>query len=143
MDRHTWANSSQLRSKNTLASGNAGDEKNLHPSGRKFIFLIDFPEIFSFLLLFFLILVFVCFLVWCFLKLRMYILIHIRLCGQMNDKKFSSGRFPETRLLFFWPEGPKFYVYLTNRVKWSISWDKVKTMVKEIRDYNLSFKHIT
>ena len=30
-------------------SGNAGDEKNLHPGGRKF-FLIDFPEIFSFLL---------------------------------------------------------------------------------------------
>ena len=34
----------------TLVSGNAGKEENLHPGGRKFIFLIDFPEKFSFLL---------------------------------------------------------------------------------------------
>ena len=31
-----------------LVSGNAGDEKNLHPGRSKFIFLIDFPEIFFF-----------------------------------------------------------------------------------------------
>ena len=37
------------RAKKILVSGNAGDEKNLHPGCRKFIFLIDFPEIFSFL----------------------------------------------------------------------------------------------
>ena len=37
------------KKKKTLVSGNAGDEKNLHPGSRKFIFLIDFPEIFSFL----------------------------------------------------------------------------------------------
>ena len=28
----------QAKKKNTLVSGNAGDEKNLHPGGRKFIF---------------------------------------------------------------------------------------------------------
>ena len=33
----------------TLVFGNAGDEKNFHPDGRKFIFLIDFPEVLSFL----------------------------------------------------------------------------------------------
>ena len=35
---------------NTLVSGNAGDEKNLYPGGRKFILLIKFPEILSFIL---------------------------------------------------------------------------------------------
>ena len=40
-----------LRQKKTnLISGNAVDAKNLHPGSRKFIFSIDFPEIFSFLL---------------------------------------------------------------------------------------------
>ena len=38
-----------IRQKKPLVSGNAGDKKNLHPGGRKF-FLIDFPQIFSFLL---------------------------------------------------------------------------------------------
>ena len=37
------------KKKKSVVSGNAGDEKNLHPGSRKFIFLIDFPEIFSFL----------------------------------------------------------------------------------------------
>ena len=40
----------KAKKKNTLVSGNAGDEKNLHPGGRKFIFLIDFLDIFHFLL---------------------------------------------------------------------------------------------
>ena len=35
--------------KYTIVSGYAGDEKNFHPGGRKFIILIDFPEISSFL----------------------------------------------------------------------------------------------
>ena len=35
---------------NTVVSGNADDEKNLHQGGRKFIFVINFPDIFSFLL---------------------------------------------------------------------------------------------
>ena len=36
----------EAKKKNTLVSGNPGDEKNLHPGGRKFIYflisLIDF-----------------------------------------------------------------------------------------------------
>ena len=43
---------------------------------------------------------FFCFFV-CFLKLKLYILIQIRLCGRVSDKKFSLGRFPETKLLSF------------------------------------------
>ena len=35
---------------NIVVSGNADDEKNLHQGGRKFIFVINFPDIFSFLL---------------------------------------------------------------------------------------------
>ena len=36
--------------KNTLVSGNVCDKKNLHPGDHKLFFLIDFREIFSFLL---------------------------------------------------------------------------------------------
>ena len=57
---------SKAKKNNTLVSGNAGDEKNIHPDGRNF-FQIFLPEIFSFLhlfLLLFLILVFCCY---CFL----------------------------------------------------------------------------
>ena len=32
----------QFKKKNTLVSGNADDEKNLHPGGRKFIFFNQF-----------------------------------------------------------------------------------------------------
>ena len=39
-----------LSQKNTLVSGNADDEKNPHPGHRKFIFLIAYPKILSFLL---------------------------------------------------------------------------------------------
>ena len=35
---------------NIVVSGNADDEKNLHQGGRKFIFVINFHDIFSFLL---------------------------------------------------------------------------------------------
>ena len=53
---------------------------------------------FAFFVLFF----FACFFV--FLKLKTYILVNIRLCRRVNVKKFTPGRFPETRLLF-WPHG--------------------------------------
>ena len=43
--------------KNTLVSGNAGDEKNLHPGGRNVFFLIDVPEIFYFLFIFYFLIV--------------------------------------------------------------------------------------
>ena len=36
----------------------------------------------------------------CFLKLKIYILIHSGPCRQVSDKYFSPGQFPGTRLLF-------------------------------------------
>ena len=67
-------NRSVFRPKNTFISENAGDEKNLHPGGRKFIFLIDFPEIFSFLFyfiyLFFLLFSYSCFFACLFLEIK-------------------------------------------------------------------------
>ena len=39
--------------------------------------------------------------VYCFFKLKMYNLIHIRLSGRVSDKKIVTRWFPETRLLFF------------------------------------------
>ena len=38
------------KEKKKLVSRNAGEKKNLHPGGRKIIFLINFTEIFSCLL---------------------------------------------------------------------------------------------
>ena len=37
----------KAKKKNTLVSGNAGDEKNLHPSGFTFVFLINVIEFFK------------------------------------------------------------------------------------------------
>ena len=91
--------------KTTLVSGNANDEKNLHPDGPKFIFFNRYPRyiLFSFLVSFaffcILIVFFFCLFVY-FLKLKIYILIHILLCGRVSDIKFSPDRFPETRVLF-------------------------------------------
>ena len=60
-----------------------GDKKNLHPGGRKFIFLIDFREI------------------WYFLKVKTYIImIHIRLCGRLSDKKFHPADFRKQDYFF-------------------------------------------
>ena len=66
------------------------------------VFLIDFPEIFFFLLSFaFFDFCFFCLLVCCFLKLKMYILIHIRLSGWVND--FHPADFRKENYFFFWP----------------------------------------
>ena len=63
-------------------------------------FLIDFPEIF-FLFLFSFAFFYPCFLfVACFLKLKIYILIHIDYASGSVIKNFSPSRFPDTRLLF-------------------------------------------
>ena len=43
-DNLTAFTSCKSKKKYTLVSGNAGDEKNLHPGGRKFIFLINFID---------------------------------------------------------------------------------------------------
>ena len=95
-DRKSFHNVIEPRPK--IYSGNAGDEKNLHPGGRKFIFLTDFPEILPLLLLFFL--VFFGLFARCFLKLKMNILIHIRHCGRIKScKKFTDFRKQD---YFFW-----------------------------------------
>ena len=49
----------------TLVSGNPDDDKNLNLGGRKFVFLIDFPELFSFFLVSFASFVFLFFLLVC------------------------------------------------------------------------------
>ena len=67
-----------------------------------FIF-IDFSEIFSSLfkfLLLFCILVSFCLFVSCFLKLKMYIMIHNQLWGRLSDKKFFTRPISGNRLLF-------------------------------------------
>ena len=88
---------------NTLVSGNAGDKKNLHPGGHKFGFLSRFSGdiIFSSLVYFaFLILVFLLLFVWCFLNLKMYILMHILLCGRVSDS-FHLADFRKQDYFFF------------------------------------------
>ena len=40
-------NPNKAKKRNTLASGNEGDEKNLYPSGRNFFFLINLIEFFK------------------------------------------------------------------------------------------------
>ena len=78
------------KKKKNLVSGNAGDEKNLHSGGRKLIFLNRFfgdillSSLVSFAFFVFCFFVFFCLLV-CFLKLKTYILIHIRLCGLVSN----------------------------------------------------------
>ena len=80
----------------TLISGHAGEEKNLHPGGRKFVIWAIFRRysifFFSFLSFLYSFFVFVFFLLICFLKLKMYILIHIRLCGRVSDKSLPPPR---------------------------------------------------
>ena len=86
-----------------LVSGNAGDEKNLHPGGLKFIFRFSRDILFSssFSLLFCVLVLF--FLLVCFLTLSICILIHIWLCGWMSDKKFFPRSISRNKTTFFWP----------------------------------------
>ena len=98
-----WAK--KKKKKNTLVSGNAGDKKNLHTGARRFFlsifqrYYLFFSFFCFFVFLFFFLFSFLFLLVW-FLKLKINILIHIRLCGGWVIKKISPGRFPEIRLLF-------------------------------------------
>ena len=53
-----------------------------------------------------------CFLIWfvcCFLKLIMYILLHIRLCGRMSHKRYFTQPISGNKNTFFWP----YIVYCT------------------------------
>ena len=92
---------------NALVFENASDEKNLHPGGRKFFCnpfsgytlfcsLVSFA-FFVFLFFFF---VFFCLFV-CFLKIKIYIPIQIRLCGRMNDKKNFTRPISGSKITFF------------------------------------------
>ena len=89
--------------KKTLVSGNAGGEKKFHPGDSKFIFLVNFPEIFFFFYRFFCFFVFFVFfsLFVCFLKLNINILIHILLCGEVNYKKMFIWLISENKAAFF------------------------------------------
>ena len=105
--RH-W-NCAKLRPKaknNILVSRNAGDEKNLHQGGRKSMFLNPFfgDILFSFVLsLAFFVFFFFCLLVY-YLKMKIYILIHIRLCGWVSNKKHFTRPISGKKTTFFWPE---------------------------------------
>ena len=91
----------------TLVSGNAVDEKKSSPewmqtSFFKSIFLrFLFSSLVCFACFAFLILVFFCLFVWCFLKLKMYILIHIWICGRVSDKKISTWPISGNKTSFF------------------------------------------
>ena len=82
-------------------------EKNLHLGSHKFIFLnrfsgdILFSSLVSFaFFVFFSFFFFFC-LFACFLKLKMYVLIHIQLCGQVSDKKFFTWLISGNKTTFF------------------------------------------
>ena len=101
---------------NALVFENVGDEKNHHPGGRNFFCnpfsgyilfcsLVSFAY-FVFLLflfiLFYFILFYFCLFV-CFLKIKIYVPIQIRLCGRMNDKKKFTRPISGSKITFFWP----------------------------------------
>ena len=81
-------------------------EKNLHLGSHKFIFLnrfsgdILFSSLVSFAFFVFSFFFFFC-LFACFLKLKMYVLIHIQLCGQVSDKKFFTWLISGNKTTFF------------------------------------------
>ena len=66
-----------------------------------FVFLVFFLFVFFVFVLLLLLLLFACLFDFYLLKLKIYIVIHIRLCRQVSDKKNSPGLFLETKLLFF------------------------------------------
>ena len=86
--------------KNTLVSGNAGDEENLPPGGRKFFFQrnsLFFFSFFCFLVFLFVFPFFDCL----FLKLKIYILIYIWLCRRVSDKIFFTQPISGNKTTFF------------------------------------------
>ena len=83
--------SSNNTKKNALISGNGGDEKNLQLGGSR----LFFKSIFRRYSLFF----FTCLFV--FLKLKIYILIHIRVCGRVSDKTVFTRPISGSHTTFF------------------------------------------
>ena len=99
--------------KKILVSGNAGDEKNLPPGVRKFIFFnrfsgnILFSSLLSFAFFFALFFYVFCLFV-CFSKLKKYILIHTRLCGRVSEKKVFTRSDSRNKTTFCRPNLNKF-----------------------------------
>ena len=90
---------------NTLVSGNTGDKENLHLDGRKLILLSIFRSYSLFFFSFFsffwsLFCCCCCLFVCCFLKLKMYILIHIWLSERVSDKNFFTRPISESKTTF-------------------------------------------
>ena len=80
--------------KKNLVLGNAGDEKYLHPGVNLFFNQFSGDILFSCLVSFaFLYSCFCCCLFVCFLKLKVYILIHIRLCVRVSDIEIFTQLF--------------------------------------------------
>ena len=80
--------------KKNLVLGNAGDEKYLHPGVNLFFNRFSGDILFSCLVSFaFLYSRFCCCLFVCFLKLKVYILIHIRLCVRVSDIEIFTQLF--------------------------------------------------
>ena len=65
-------------------------------------FFINFPDILSYYLFFFSLFCFffLLFLLVCFLKLKIYILIHIRLCGRVSDKNIFTRSISRKKTTF-------------------------------------------
>ena len=82
--------------KNTLVSGNAGDEKNLHI----YIFKLIFQRYSLFFFSFFCIFCILVFLLVCFVKLKTYILIQNRLCWCVSDKKIFTWSISRNKTTF-------------------------------------------
>ena len=105
------------KKKNTLVSGNPGDEKNLHPDGRKFIY---FWSIFLWYpLFFFCFFCFICILAFLLLVCLFFeiknILIHIQQCGRMNDKKVFTLLISGNKATFFVASAKLLYfLYVSN-----------------------------
>ena len=97
--------------KKALVFGNAGDKKNLQQGGSKFIFFNRFSEDIIFFSFFCFFDFFFC--CCCFLKLKMYILIHIRLCGRVSDKFFFTRSISGNETIFLWPDDFNFSRYVS------------------------------
>ena len=109
--------SGQKNPQKNLVSGNAGYKDNLYVGCGKFIFFnqfsgdIFFSSLVSFVFFVFLLLLFFL-LVW-ILKLTICILMHIRLCGWVSDRKFFHpiDFRNQNKTTFFWSDY-LYYVYI-------------------------------
>ena len=81
-----------------------GNEKILLPGGRIFFNRFSGDILFLSLLSFAFSYSCFCFLLVCSLKSKIYMLLQIRLCGQVIDKKFFIRPISGNKTTFFWPK---------------------------------------